>query len=300
MRILISGSSGLIGRAVVAHLVAQGHQITRLVRGGPSADRPAVYWDPLAEYLDPLPLEGFDAVIHLAGENIAARRWTPQQKDRIYRSRVQGTKLLSKTLAHLNRKPRVFLSASAVGYYGNRGDQLVDETAPAGSGFLATVARDWEEATAPAGEAQIRTVILRFGAVLSVEGGILPRLIPVFRWGLGGVLGPGTQYVSWVSLSDVLRVVSFLLTREDISGPVNITAPEPVTNRQLTKALARVLRRPAVFWVPAFALRMMLGEMAHELLLCSIRAIPRKLEQAGFTFQDREFEPTVRQLLAGK
>lgn len=300
MRVLISGSSGLIGRAVTSQLLERGHQITRLVRGGPTADRPAVYWDPLGQFLDPLPLEGFDAVIHLAGENIASRRWSAEQKERIYRSRVDGTRLLSQTLATLQRKPRVFVCASAVGYYGNRGSDIVDESVSAGSGFLAQVARDWEEATRPAQEAHIRTVLLRLGAVLSLDGGMLPRLVGLFRWGLGGVIGPGTQYLSWVTLSDVVRAVEFLLTREDLSGPVNVTSPEPVTNRQFTKTLARAVHRPALFWIPSFALRLMLGEMADELLLTSIRAIPRKLEQSGFSFEDRQLEPALRRLLAGK
>lgn len=300
MRVLISGSSGLIGRALTAQLLERGHQITRLVRGGPTADRPAVYWDPLGQFLDPLPLEGFDAVIHLAGENIASRRWSAEQKERIYRSRVDGTRLLSQTLATLQRKPRVFVCASAVGYYGNRGSEIVDESMSAGTGFLAQVARDWEEATRPVQEAHIRTVLLRLGAVLSLDGGMLPRLVGLFRWGLGGVIGPGTQYLSWVTLSDVVRAVEFLLTREDLSGPVNVTSPEPVTNRQFTKTLARAVRRPALFWIPSFALRLMLGEMADELLLTSIRAVPRKLEQSGFSFEDRQLEPALRRLLAGK
>lgn len=297
MKILISGSSGLIGRTLVEHLIAAGHQVTRLVRGGPSANRPAVFWNPEGDFLDPLPLEGFDAVIHLAGENIARRRWTPEQKKRIASSRVHATRLLAQTLAALHHKPRVFLCASAVGIYGDCGGEIVDESHPVGTGFLAEVARAWEEAATPAREAGIRTLHLRFGVVLSINGGMLPLLVRIFRWGLGATLGPGTQFVSWVSLPDVVRVVDFLLAREDLAGPVNVTAPEPITNREMTKALGKILRRPAFARVPAWLLRLVAGEMAQELLLTSIRAVPRKLEQTGFVFEDRQFEPTVRRLL---
>ncbi len=298
MKILVSGSSGLIGRALVDHWLRAGHQITRLVRGGPSANRPAVYWNPEGDYLDPLPLEGFDVVVHLAGENISHKRWTHAQKQRIYNSRVLGTRLLAQTLASLSHKPRVFLSASAVGYYGDRGEEIVDESQSPGQGFLAQVARDWEEATTPASRSGIRTVPVRFGVVLSSTGGIIPPLLRLFRWGLGATLGSGKQYVSWVSLPDVIRAVDFVIAREDLSGPVNVTSPEPITNREMTKALARVVRRPAIAWVPAWMLRMVQGQLAEELLLTSIRAVPRRIQQLGFTFQDAEFEATVRRLLA--
>ena len=297
MRILISGSSGLIGRAIVAELSQAGHEITRLVRGGPSADRPAIFWDPLGDFLDPLPLEGFDAVIHLAGENIAAARWTPQQKDKILKSRVQSTRLLANTLAGLRHKPRVLVCASAVGFYGDRGAEIVDESTPAGKGFLAQVAAAWEEAGRPAEAAGIRTVYLRLGAVLAAEGGMVPRLLPLFRWGLGAVLGPGTQFLSWVSLRDVVRAVRFLLERENLCGPVNITSPNPVTNREFSKALARAVGRPLLLRIPAWFLRLILGEMAQELFLASTRAVPRKLQSAGFDFEYPQIDQALCQVV---
>ena len=297
MRIVISGSSGLIGRAIVAELSQAGHEITRLVRGGPSADRPAIFWDPLGDFLDPLPLEGFDAAIHLAGENIAAARWTSEQKDKILKSRVQSTQLLAKTLAGLRHKPRVFVCASAVGFYGDRGAEIVDESSPAGKGFLAQVAAAWEEAARSAEAAGIRTVHLRLGAVLAAEGGMLPRLLPLFRWGLGAVLGPGTQFLSWVTLRDVVRAVTFLLEREDLSGPVNITSPNPVTNRDFSKALARAVGRPLFLRIPAWFLRLILGEMAQELFLASTRAVPRKLQSVGFEFEYPEIDQALCQLV---
>jgi uncharacterized protein (TIGR01777 family) len=297
MRILISGSSGLIGRAIVAELSQAGHEITRLVRGGPSADRPAIFWDPLGDFLDPLPLEGFDAVIHLAGENIAAARWTPQQKDKILKSRVQSTRLLANTLAGLRHKPRVLVCASAVGFYGDRGAEIVDESTPAGKGFLAQVAAAWEEAGRPAEAAGIRTVYLRLGAVLAAEGGMVPRLLPLFRWGLGAVLGPGTQFLSWVSLRDVVRAVRFLLERENLRGPVNITSPNPVTNREFSKALARAVGRPLLLRIPAWFLRLILGEMAQELFLASTRAVPRKLQSAGFDFEYPQIDQALCQVV---
>ncbi len=297
MRIVISGSSGLIGRAIVAELSQAGHEITRLVRGGPSADRPSIFWNPLGDFLDPLPLEGFDAAIHLAGENIAAARWTSEQKDKILKSRVQSTQLLAKTLAGLRHKPRVFVCASAVGFYGDRGAEIVDESSPAGKGFLAQVAAAWEEAARSAEAAGIRTVHLRLGAVLAAEGGMLPRLLPLFRWGLGAVLGPGTQFLSWVTLRDVVRAVTFLLEREDLSGPVNITSPNPVTNRDFSKALARAVGRPLFLRIPAWFLRLILGEMAQELFLASTRAVPRKLQSVGFEFEYPEIDQALCQLV---
>jgi len=297
MRILISGSSGLLGRAIVAELSQTGHEITRLVRGGPSADRPAIFWNPLGDFLDPLPLEGFDAVVHLAGENIASARWTPEQKDKILRSRVQSTQLLAKTLAELRHKPKVFLCASAVGYYGQRGAEAIDETAPAGKGFLAQVAKAWEEAARPAQAAGIRTIHLRLGAVLATEGGMLPRLLPLFRWGLGATLGSGTQFLSWITLQDVVRVVSFVLGREDLSGPLNTTSPNPITNREFSKALAHAVGRPLLFRIPGWFLRLLLGEMAQELLLTSIRAVPWKLAAAGFEFVHPRIDEALSQLV---
>ncbi len=297
MRILISGASGLIGRAVVEHFSAGGHEVTRLVRGGPTANRPAIWWDPTAQQLDPLPFERFDAVVHLAGENIAEGRWTAEKKARIRESRVAGTRLVAQTLAQTTHKPRVFISASASGFYGNRGEEWVDESSPPGTGFLAETCVEWEEATQAAQKAGIHTVLLRIGIVLTPNGGILAKVVPLFRVGLGGRIGSGRQFLSWISLDDLVQVIDFLILKETVAGPVNAVSPSPVRNREFTAALARVLRRFAIFPAPAWALRLVMGEMADELLLASTRVAPRRLQEAGFEFRDPQLEPTLRRLL---
>lgn len=297
MKTLITGSSGLIGSALVESLTAAGHQIVSLTRSTAGPGTAAIHWDPLADRLDPAELEGLDAVVHLAGENIASGRWTRRKKARIRHSRLDGTRLLSRALGGLSRPPRVMASASAVGYYGDRGQQQLDETSPPGSGFLADLCRDWEAATRPAAEAGIRVVLMRFGVVLAAEGGALARMLPAFRWGLGGRLGSGRQYVSWITLDDAVRAVDRLLGEETPAGPVNLVAPQPVDNRRLTRSLGRVLRRPAVLPVPALALRVMLGEMADELLLSSARAVPRRLLDWGFEFGDPELDAALDRLL---
>src|SRR5579884_1588092 len=246
MRIVISGSHGLIGSALLPGLEARGHRVIRLVRGAAPPASEDISWDPGAGRIDAERLEGMDAVIHLAGASIAAGRWTAAQKARIRQSRVDGTLLLARTLAARARRPGVLLSASAVGYYGDRGSELLDERSGPGRGFLADLCRDWEAATDPARAAGIRVVVLRTGSVVSSHGGFLARLLPVFRLGVGGPLGSGRQYLSWIALPDVVGAVAHLLAREDVVGPVNLVAPHPVTNREFTRTLARLLRRPAV------------------------------------------------------
>lgn len=299
MRILIAGASGLIGSALSQHLAAKGHSVTALSRGN-RGNVPTIQWAPEQGRLDPGSLEGFDGVVNLAGENIAAGRWTAKRKEAILTSRVRGTGLLARTLAGLRRPPSVVVSASAVGYYGSRGDDLVDESSSPGSGFLANVCRQWEAATEPTSAAGIRTVLLRIGAVLTPAGGMLPKMLPAFRLGLGGPLASGRQWVSWISLDDLVRVIEGLLTSMPLAGPVNAVSPQPVTNRSLTDALSHQLSRPAFFSVPAFALRIVLGELADELLLASTRVLPRRLMDAGFEFTDRQVDAALKRLLSSR
>ena len=299
MNILVTGASGLIGPALVGKLSDAGHEVTRLVRSAPNPERREIPWDPAAARLDAASVEGFDAVVHLAGESIGQGRWTAAKKERILTSRVQGTRLLAETLARLTRPPAVLVSASAIGYYGDRGEEELDEQRPPGSGFLPDVCRQWEAAAEPAGEAGIRVVHPRIGLVLSASGGALAKMLPVFRWGLGGPLGTGRQYVSWITLEDLVRAMDYLIATDSLSGPVNAVAPNPVTNRQFTRALGRALRRPARLPAPAFALRAMLGQMADALLLASTRVRPRRLVDSGFSFGDPQLEEALGRLLAG-
>jgi hypothetical protein len=246
--------------------------------------------------MDARALEGVEAVVHLAGENIG-QRWTPASKERIWRSRVEGTRLLAEAIAASPAPPKVFISASATGYYGDRGDEALDEGAAPGRGFLAELCQAWEQAAQTAAAAGTRVVNPRFGVVLSARGGALARLLPVFRLGLGGSLGSGRQYMSWVDMDDLVQAVLFLLSREEFSGPVNVTSPNPVTNAEFTRTLARVLGRPALFRVPAFALQVLLGEMAREALLSGQRVLPARLQAAGFQFRYPELEASLRHAL---
>jgi hypothetical protein len=296
MRILVSGSSGLVGSALLKRCSTSA-DIIRLVRRDPKPGGQEIRWDPQAGQMAAEALEGLDAVVHLAGDNIAAARWTAAKKARIYRSRVEGTALLAQTLAKLARPPKVLVSASAVGFYGDRGTEELDESSPLGRGFLASVCRDWEAATEPASRAGIRVVIARLGVVLAREGGALARLIGLFRLGLGGRLGNGRQYLSWITLGDVVEAILFLLESDSLRGPVNLVAPQPVTNREFTRALGRALHRPTLLPTPAFALRLALGEMADEMLLSSARVLPRKLVRAGYPFRDPNLESALRRVL---
>lgn len=296
MNILVSGASGLVGSALIPALESAGHAARRLVRQRPEAGSPDVYWDPTGQF-DPVGgIEGFDAVVHLAGENVAAR-WNRNKKARILNSRVQGTMTLASAAARSKKPPKVMVSASAVGYYGNRGDELLTEESTSGSDFLADVARQWETATAPASKAGIRTVMLRIGFILSPRGGGLARMLPPFRMGLGGKLGSGRQWMSWISITDVVGAIQHALATEALQGPVNAVAPHPVTNAEFTRTLGRVLSRPTIFPMPGFAARLAFGEMADALLLASQRVQPVKLQASGFQFRHPELEGTLRELL---
>lgn len=281
MKIVVSGATGLIGSALVPRLVAEGHEVVALVR------RPA--WD-LAS------LDGADAVVHLAGENVFGR-WTAAKKQRIRDSRVRGTRVVSEAIAVLARRPSVLLAASAIGYYGNRGDELLTEERAPGDDFLAHVARDWEAATAPAARAGVRVVNLRFGVVLTPGAGALGKMLPAFRLGLGGPVGNGSQYLSWIALDDLLAAILHALATSSLAGPVNVTAPEPVTNREFAKTLGHVLGRPAVLPVPAFALRLAFGADGAEMLLSGQRVLPARLLASGFRFRFGTLEPALRDLL---
>jgi len=294
-RILISGSSGLIGAALLPSLAAQGYEITRLVRGVPSGES-QIHWDPL-QPLRPEAVSGFDAVVHLAGETIA-NRWTPARKAQIRESRVQGTRHIAQALAKTSQRPRVFISASAIGFYGDRGDEVLREDSLPGSGFLSEVCGAWEAATQPAADAGIRTVQIRTGVVLSSRGGALPKMLPPFKMGAGGRLGGGRQWMSWIDLEDVVGAVHHILQNNTVQGPLNLVAPSPVTNAEFTKTLAAVLSRPAIFPLPAFAVRLMFGEMGEELLLGSQRAEPAKLVASAYTFRFGELKASLEHVLA--
>lgn len=297
MRVAVSGSGGLVGAEVAASLADAGDEVVRLVRRVPAEARREVRWDPESGIVDASGLEGISAVVHLAGENIAAGRWNAGRKAAIRESRVEGTRILCDALAGLSRPPDTLVCASAIGFYGDRGDELLTEGSAAGKGFLADVCRDWEAATAPAARKGIRVVALRIGVVLSPKGGALSRMLPPFRAGFGGVLGNGRQYVSWVSLDELPGIVRHVLANRDLQGPVNAVAPCPVTNREFTAALGTVLSRPTPFPVPAFALRLAVGEMADALLLASTRVVPRRLEETGFRFRFPELHGALRHLL---
>jgi uncharacterized protein len=298
MIIAITGSTGLVGTALVETLEAEGNLVRRLVRRPVRDGEHEIQWDPAAGQIDSAALEGVDAVVHLAGESLAAKRWTESFKAEIRNSRVRGTQLLCSALASLATKPGVLISASAVGYYGDRGDEVVDESSPPGSGFLADVCREWEEATQPARDAGIRVVKLRLGVVLSPGGGALAQMLTPFKLGVGGAIGSGRQYFSWITLDDLVSAIGFALRTAAMTGPVNAVAPQPVTNREFTKTLGRVLGRPTVLPMPAFAARLAFGEMADEMLLSGVRVEPRALLTSGFKFQFPELEFALRHLLA--
>jgi len=296
MRILVSGASGFVGSAVCRRLRDRCDDVERLVRGGGDG----VLWDPKTGRFGSLAADGADAVVHLAGENVFSGRWNEERKAAIRDSRVAGTRLLAEGLARLKRPPRVIVCASAVGFYGKGGDTEQSEEEPPGRGFLAEVCRDWESACAPAVERGIRVANLRIGLVLSTQGGALRMMLPAFRLGLGGRIGDGRQWINWITLGDLVRVVEHVLEDDALAGPVNAVAPHAVRNGEFTHVLARVLGRPAVLPVPAVVLRLALGEIADELLLSGTRAVPKRLSERGFRFEHPHIEPALRALLARK
>ena len=300
MKVLVTGSTGLIGSGLVPLLAAAGHQVTRLVRAPPPPHaEPWLRWDPAAGSIDAAGLEraGFEAVVHLSGENVAAGRWTPERKARIRDSRVLSTRLLSDALAQLSGPPQVLVCASGIGFYGDRGAELLTEDSPPGTGFLADVCRQWEAAAEPAKRRGVRIVHLRTGIALTPAGGALAKMLLPFQLGLGGSFGTGSQYMSWIAFDDLLGAYVYALTTDTLSGPVNAAAPTPVTNLEFTQTLGRVLSRPALLAIPGFVLRLVVGELADEGLLSSQRATPARLLAAGYRFRYPDLEGALRRVL---
>lgn len=300
MRVLVTGASGFIGSALVPALERRGDRVVRLVRREPVPGHDEIPWNPESGALEASRLEGIEAVIHLAGESTARIPWTRSRKRRIAESRIVGTRSLANTLARLTRPPRVVISASAAGYYGDRGDELLDEESSPGTGFLAGVAVSWEAACDPLREAGVRVICSRTGLVLGAQGGAMKRLVPLFRLGLGGPLGDGRQDWSWIALADVIGVFLFALDHDELDGPVNVVAPEPVPQRDFAATLGRVLGRPAFVPAPAFALRLVLGMMADEMLLAGARIVPSRLRAAGYEYREPELEGALRAAMTGR
>lgn len=298
MKVLIAGSSGMIGAMLLAQFEKEGHETVRLVRPNSPHGGVCIEWDPSTGSLDHAQLEGFDAVINLAGESIGEGRWNEAKKKCIRDSRINSTSLLSRALAQLIRPPRVFISMSAIGYYGDRGSELLKETALPGNDFLAGVCKAWEEATDSIVEKRIRVVLPRLGFVLSRNGGGLAKMLTPFKLGLGGVIGRGQQYMSWISIDDVIGIIRFALLNEKVKGPVNAVSPTPVWNKEFTRALGKALHRPVIFPMPAFVARSAFGEMADALLLSSQRVSSETIERAGYVFKHPTLELAFRDVLA--
>lgn len=297
MNILVSGTAGFIGSSLVPLLSSKNHGVLRLVRLEPRHHKDEVVWDPVHGQIRAQDLNAVDAVIHLAGENVANGRWTAEKKSRIRNSRLEGTRLLAETMASMSKPPKTFICASATGFYGDRGDTPLDELSGPGTGFLAKLCQDWEEACEPARKKGIRVVNLRIGIVVSAEGGALRKMLPPFRMGLGGRLGHGFQFMSWIALPDLQNIFLKVLADSTLSGPVNAVAPHPVNNREWTRTLGRVLGKPTFLNMPAFAARLLLGEMANELLLASACVQPKRLLDAGFVFAHPTLEEAIRNSL---
>jgi uncharacterized protein len=298
MRVVLTGSTGLIGSALARRLEVAGHTVARLVRRIPRPGTAEIYWNPGTGRLTPASLEGFDAVVHLAAESLDGL-WTAKRKQSIYESRVAGTRLLAGALAAVRHRPSALVCASAIGFYGNRGSERLTEQSPPGSGFLAHVCLDWEAASTAARESGIRVAAVRLGIVLSREGGALPKMLAPFRMGVGGKFGNGGQYWSWITLEDAVEAFVRALEDDSISGPVNAVAPEPVTNLEFTRILGAALSRPTFFSVPAFAARLVLGEMGQELLLSGARVVPSRLQASGFTFRHPTLPEALKALGVG-
>lgn len=295
MKILMSGSTGLIGSDLVPFLQQKGHQVARLVRKKTDKPDQEIYWNPDKEEIDQNRLEGFDAVIHLAGENIVNERWTQEKKERIRLSRVKGTRFLCESLMKLQDPPQTVIAASAVGFYGDRGMEILHEYNPKGKGFLADLCQDWEEAFKPIRTKRARLVHLRLGAVLTPKGGALAKMLSPFKKGVGAILGNGKQYLSWITIDDLLAIFEYVLTHQaQLQGPVNAVSPNPVTQKKFAKTLGKVLGKPVFMKVPAFACRLLFGEMADEVLLASARAEPANLTATGFKFQYPDLEEALK------
>jgi len=297
VNVAVSGASGLIGAALIASLEAGGHRAIPLVRRAPSPGEDALRWDPASGAITPAGPSVADAIVHLAGDSIMGLRWTADKKRRIRESRTIATRLLVQTLTRLAKPPAVLVCASGVGYYGSRGDEVLSEESRPGTGFLADLAREWEAATATAIAQGIRVVNLRLGVVLSAHGGALAKMLPPFRVGLGGVIGDGVQWMSWIALDDVIGAIRHALTTDALRGPLNVVAPAPVTNAEFTRALGRALGRPTLVPLPAFAARLALGQMADELLLASQRVVPARLQASGYRFRYPTLDDALRAVL---
>jgi uncharacterized protein (TIGR01777 family) len=297
VRILISGASGLVGSALVSALRKDGHTVARLVRPGGTPSSGDVSWNPMAATLDASAMEGTDAVVHLGGANIAAGRWNPERKALFRSSRIDTTRVLVDAFANLRQKPSVFVCASATGYYGNRGEEILTESSAPGTDFLSLLARDWEAEASRAEPSSIRSVMLRFGIILSGSGGALPKMLVPFRFGLGGRLGTGNQWMPWIALEDSVDIIRFAIANAQVRGPLNVVAPSPVRNAEFTRIVAAVVNRLAIFAVPAFALRLGVGEMA-DALLASQRVVPERLIAADYRFRFDNLETTLRATLA--
>ena len=296
MKILISGTTGLVGSALVPYLIGQGHQIVRLVRKQGELLEGEARWNPEQGTIDSKSLSGIDAAVHLAGENIGAKRWSVAQKQRIRDSRVNGTTLLAETLAKLNPMPKVLASASALGYYGDQGDSMLPENASPGTDFLGESTQAWEQATEPASNAGIRVVTMRFGLVLDAKADLIKKTLPLFKAGLGGKLGSGRQYMSWIVRNDLTRAIEHALVTPELSGPVNMSSPSPLSNHKYTKAMGKILSRPTLFAVPTFMLRLSVGEMAGP-MTASVRMDSAKLIDSGFQFRHPDLESALREIL---
>jgi uncharacterized protein len=296
MKVLVSGAKGLVGDALTKSLIKDGDQIVSLVRRATSSES-EIEWHPNQAELDISKLEGFDVVVHLAGESIASGRWTDEKKQKIVDSRVKGTTLLSEKLAQLSNPPSTFISASAIGYYGNRGDELLTEQSSAGNDFLSGVCTAWEKATSAAETKGIRTIHARFGIILDTEGGALKQMLMPFRMGVGGKIGDGKQWMSWIALDDVIRGLKYLIDKPSVKGAVNFVAPHPVTNAEFTKVLGQAVSRPTIFPMPAFAARLAFGEMADALLLSSAKVQPKVLREHGFEFEFPTLQGALTKIL---
>ncbi|MFN8390667.1 MAG: TIGR01777 family oxidoreductase [Bdellovibrionota bacterium] len=297
MKVLISGSSGFVGTALVARLRDIGHTVVRLVRTRSSKDKDSVFWDPDAGVIDSSSLIGIEAVIHLAGENVSAHRWSAAQRKKILESRTRGTELIGRTISALQPQPKVLLSASAIGYYGNHGSDEMTEQHPAGRGFLADVCVEWERTAKESVADSIRLVFLRIGVVLGKDGGALGKMLLPFRLGIGGPIGDGKNFLSWIALPDLVEAIIFCLDHDQMSGPVNLCAPKAVTSRDFAKALGRALHRPAVLPVPELMLKLVFGEMAEQTILSSMRVVPARLLDAGFAFKYVDVETALKAVI---